>query len=75
MLRLTVPQVGSFGSKTTHWVPLRIDFSRKLNSRRTFRWRHAGSLDRVRAPHTRMPRPGKARTQLMPRVELVVLVR
>src|SRR3954451_14883221 len=30
------------------------------------RYRHDGSEDSVRAPHTRMPRPGNARRQLMP---------
>ena len=31
-----------------------------------FRYRHAGSDDNVRAPQTRIPRPGKARMQLIP---------
>jgi len=37
----------------------------KLNSRRTFRYRQAGSLDSVRAPQTLIP-AGKRRMQLMP---------
>ena len=37
-----------------------------MNSRRTLTYFHSGSLDSVRAPHTRMPRPGKRRMALTP---------
>ena len=57
------------GSNTTHCVPRRIDCSRKISRRRTLTYLHVGSLDIVRAPQTRIPRPsaGKARMQLTPR--------
>ena len=37
-----------------------------MNSRRTFTYFHSGSDDIVRAPHTRLPRPSKNRSALMP---------
>ena len=47
-------------------VPLSIDSSRNMNSRRTLTYFHALSEDRVRAPHTRWPWPGKKRSALIP---------
>ena len=67
MVRLTRCQSAmSFGSKTTHCVPSSTEPSMKLKRRRTLMYRHAGSLESVRAPQTRIPRPGNARMTLIP---------
>ncbi len=54
------------GSKTAHWVRRSIECSRKLNSRRTLTYFHSGSELIVRAPQTRLARPSKKRSALMP---------
>ncbi len=45
---------------------LSIECSRKMNRRRTFTYFHSGSEVIVRAPQTRLPRPGKKRSALIP---------
>ena len=49
-------------------APFRANVKRetKATSRTWFTYRHSGSLDSVRAPQIRMPRPGNARRQLTP---------
>ena len=60
----------SFGSKTTHCVPFVDRASRKMNSRRTVHVLPQRFVDSVRAPQTRMPRPGNAPDGVhAPRVE------
>jgi hypothetical protein len=67
MVERTLAQSSSpLGSNTAHWVPLSIERSRKAKYRRRLTYFHSGSLDIVRAPHRRLPRPSKKRKQLMP---------
>ena len=64
--RTRIHSSSSLGSKTTQLVLALMDSSRKMNRRRTFTYFHWGLELAVRAPHTRMPWPGKERIRLTP---------